>query len=460
MINLNKDMNELSQLVTQSIKNNQYRVSTFRSDGFIIANSKLEYIGKNIFTLYGGSLDKYTADLNRIVDIDGFYNYTSYEPNANMYINISISKDYIYSQARNSAIISIFIAIVSILIVLVFTSYFLKKQLATPLAKITGIAEKITAGNLNNDIDLNEFHPDEIGYLANSFYEMQSSLSRVITSSASISNHVASSSEELIVVMKKTAQNTQNELAQMEEVSTAISELSSTAREVSSNAVQAEDETRKAIEFVNSGHKALEQSIALTTIINSSVKDTADLIEALKNSSVDIGEVTHVISSISEQINLLALNAAIEAARAGEHGRGFAVVADEVRVLASKTQESTKNIQEIISSLQVRSEDANRNMISNVTSIQESVDLSVLVKASFEDISHSVQVISDINALVATASQEQYSVTEDIAKNTTRTFDLVNDNVTAVNQTQQAAQELAVLADKQNQELSFFKLSH
>ncbi|MEJ6109588.1 methyl-accepting chemotaxis protein, partial [Aliivibrio salmonicida] len=229
-------------------------------------------------------------------------------------------------------------------------------------------------------------------------------------------------------------------------------------KEVSMNAVQAEDETKKAIENVSEGHIALEQSIALSKSINISVQETANLIEELKNSAIDIGEVTHVISSISDQTNLLALNAAIEAARAGEHGRGFAVVADEVRNLAAKTQESTKNIQEIISSLQAKSEDANNNMISNVKSIQESIELSDLVKASFDDISHSVQAISDINTLVATASREQYNVTEDIAKNTTRTFDLVNENVAAVNQTQKAAQELAVLAEKQNQELSFFKL--
>lgn len=139
-------------------------------------------------------------------------------------------------------------------------------------------------------------------------------------------------------------------------------------------------------------------------------------------------------------------------------GRGFAVVADEVRNLAAKTQASTNHIQDIISSLQSLSEKANDNMVENVKSIQESVLLSTNVKLSFDDIIQSVQSISDINTLVATASQEQFYVTEEIAKNTTRTFDLVNENVTAVNQTQQAAQELALLAERQNQELSFFKM--
>ncbi|SHO22418.1 Methyl-accepting chemotaxis protein [Moritella viscosa] len=134
-------------------------------------------------------------------------------------------------------------------------------------------------------------------------------------------------------------------------------------------------------------------------------------------------------------------------------------MADEVRNLAAKTQESTKNIQEIISNLQIQSEKANENMMVNVTSIQESVSLSEDVKVSFDDIVNSVQAISDINTLVATASEEQYNVTEEIARNTTRTFDLVNENVSAVSQTQAAAQELAMLAEKQNKELSFFDVN-
>jgi methyl-accepting chemotaxis protein len=185
----------------------------------------------------------------------------------------------------------------------------------------------------------------------------------------------------------------------------------------------------------------------------------ATMIEELKNNAHDIGEVTSVISSISDQTNLLALNAAIEAARAGEQGRGFAVVADEVRSLAAKTQKSTQNIQDIIAKLQAQSEKANDNMISNVTAIHQSVDLSKNVKSSFEGIAESVRSISNINSLVAAASQEQNKGTEDIALNTTSALDLINENVAAVSQTQQASQDLAVLAMKQSEELSFFTVS-
>lgn len=320
--------------------------------------------------------------------------------------------------------------------------------------EIEAIVKRISQGDLSQSL------PDsgkETGIYA-SILVLSKALSSSLKLSSDISDNVSSSSEELTAVMKDTAKNIQNELAQVEEISTAISELSSTSKEVSANAVQAEDETRKAIKNVQQGNSNLEQSIALIQNINESVQETATMIEALRNSALDIGEVTNVISSISEQTNLLALNAAIEAARAGEQGRGFAVVADEVRNLAGKTQESTQSIQDIITKLQAQSEQANDNMIKNVSAIRESVTLSENVKGSFNDIIHSVQAISDINTLVATASQEQYCVTEDIAKNTTRTFDLVNENVAAINQIEQAAQELALLAEKQKEELSFFKL--
>jgi len=337
-------------------------------------------------------------------------------------------------------------------VLLVFVSGAIKKNITEVSAAIALLAEGVLKPLVITP-SRNEFF-----VIKQQFNTSIEKLSFLINEMRTSADSTRRSSEELAVVMESTAQNTQSELSQIDEISTAITELSSTSREVSSNATQAEEETLKAIENVNEGNKALSRAGILAENINNSVQETAQMIEDLKNNAIDIGEVTNVISSISEQTNLLALNAAIEAARAGEQGRGFAVVADEVRTLAAKTQESTKNIQEIISKLQAQSETANDNMRSNVSSIQESVELSANVKASFDDIAQSVQAISDMNTLVATASQEQYSVTEDIAKNTTKTFDLVNENVEALGNTLQATQELAQLAEQQNKELSFFKI--
>lgn len=319
--------------------------------------------------------------------------------------------------------------------------------------EISQIISRIAKGDLSQPLKQNG---DETGIYA-SIIALNNKLSEIIKGSLSISDSVSSASEELTLVMKSTAENAQEELKEVESIANAVNELSNASEEVSANAVQAEDQANKAIESVTKGHQGLEKSINLTRSINTTFNQTAEMIAKLREETLNIGEVTNVISSISEQTNLLALNAAIEAARAGEQGRGFAVVADEVRSLAAKTQESTSTIQAIINTLQDQSKKANDNMIENVRSIEESVELAENVKVSFDELTTYVRTLSDINTLVAAASQEQFNVTADINKNTATTVDLVNQNVSAVEQTQQAAKELAQLALKQKNTLDFFK---
>ncbi|WP_063654745.1 methyl-accepting chemotaxis protein [Aliivibrio fischeri] len=358
----------------------------------------------------------------------------------------------------NTAIYSSLFIILLILSITIVSSVIISKLLIGQAVQLSQVIETVSKDK-DLTIRAKVLSEDELGVSTKYLNEMLAEFHSVLQKMDIGSTQLATSAEESNVVMEVTANNSQHELAQVEEISTAISELSSTSKEVTTNATHAEEEAQSAINNVDIGKQHLENSMSLTRSINDSVQQTASMIEELRANTVNIGEVTNVISSISDQTNLLALNAAIEAARAGEQGRGFAVVADEVRNLAAKTQQSTQHIQEIISKLQSQSEKANNNMIENVTLIQQSVVLAEDVKLSFNDIENSVQAISDINTLVATASQEQYSVTEDIAKNTTRTFDLVNENVSSIHQTQLVSQELAKLAEQQKSEIALFKLS-
>jgi len=366
------------------------------------------------------------------------------------------------STITNSATQQLFYSLITGLICFIITCIsiliIMEKLVLKPVGgapeDIAKLVEKMATG----DLRLNLIQSSKNTGIYRSLVEFSNNLSQIVSDSHKISDSVSSASEELNAVMNDSLKNMENEKLQVELISTAICELSSTSQEVSDKAVNAEEETKVSLATVEAGKVNLEKNIVLTNEISKSVTETAIIVDELRQFALEIGSVTEVIDSISSQTNLLALNAAIEAARAGEAGRGFAVVADEVRALASKTQESTINIQDIIHKLQEQSEKASKNMIKNVDLIEDSVELADHVKASFEDISHTISAISEINALVATASLQQTTVTEDISKNSTQANDLVQENVSAINETLQATAELAQLAQTQKDDLAFFKV--
>lgn len=392
---------------------------------------------------------------NGVKDITAFWG--QMEINDWKYVSFVNTKS-ITQGATNQLVYSLLIGLVSFIVACIVLLVVAEKLVLKPVGgapeDIAAIMEKMAAGNLN----LNLAQTGKETGIYRTLIAFSNKLSGIVNNSLVISESVSSSSEELNAVMNDTLKNMEEEKLQVEQISTAIYELSTTSQEVSDKAVSAEDQTKVSRTTIQDGKVTLEKNIALVQDINKSVTETAMIVDELRKFSIEIGTVTEVIDGISEQTNLLALNAAIEAARAGEAGRGFAVVADEVRALASKTQQSTVSIQDIISKLQEKSETASKNMVQNVELIEGSVELADQVKSAFEEISQAINAISEINALVATASVEQTGVTEDISKNTSQAFDLVQQNASAVNQTLQAAKELAELAEKQKNELQFFKV--
>ena len=403
-----------------------------------------------------------TPELSYIVDVDGIDTaFTVFwgKMDINGWEYVSIVKDKIITSGANnqllhSLIIGLICFIVACIILLMVMNKLVLKPVGGAPEDIAKLIEKIANGDLTTKLIQSKSNTG----IYRSLVTLSNQLFEIVSHSLKVSENVATASEELNMVMNNTLNNIESEKQQVEQISTAIYELSTTSQEVSSKAVSAEDETKVSLINIDSGKVTLEENIVLTNEISASVTESAMIVDELRKFTIEIVTVIDVINGISDQTNLLALNAAIEAARAGEAGRGFAVVADEVRSLASKTQQSTVSIQDIILKLQQQAEKASNNMTQDVDLIESSVVLADKVKSAFEDVAQATKAISEINAMVATASVEQTGVTEDISKNTTQAFDLVQQNMGAINQALQASTELAELAQTQKDSIGFFKV--
>jgi len=236
--------------------------------------------------------------------------------------------------------------------------------------------------------------------------------------------------------------------SEVNQVATAMNEMSATVQEVASNASHAAQAAQDASEQAGEGLKVVDHTISSINNLANAVEEASGVINQLESDTDNIGVVLEVIRGISEQTNLLALNAAIEAARAGEQGRGFAVVADEVRTLASRTQESTLEIRSMIESLQSGSTQAVEVMTKGKEQAAISVGHAQKAGESLNGITQAVSSISDMNTQIATAAEEQTAVAEEINQNIVNISQLGEQAVSGAQQTSDASEELARLSNE------------
>lgn len=414
-------------------------------------------------------IEKYSLDYDLYSDknkmISDIYNVI--EPLSNdleKLINIQIKTVSVIDEREmeniNSFEFVFLIVIISSAISVSILSYLLTSKELKNLPIIVGYIKSLSTGDFNKSISVKDKKSNnELDYIVDSIDNLYLSLCQIASKSGELSHELSGFQEDISKVIQDSMKNAEEEFKDIEQVAAAANELSSTASEVAQSAFNAENSTKSSLAVVENSSLILSKYASITEVITGSFKETSQIVNELRNHSEKISTVVDVINNISEQTNLLALNAAIEAARAGEQGRGFAVVADEVRSLAAKTQQSTVDIQAIISNLQTQSKNADDHMLKNAQMMDESREIAEELKVAFEEISQKVKEISDMNTIVATASEEQSSVTVEISQRIDGINSTVNSNLKNLARTGDINSNISDVTKELDRVLRFFKLS-
>ena len=299
---------------------------------------------------------------------------------------------------------------------------------------------------------------DEMSQVADSFNLMAERFGHTVREIVGLSSDVAKSAEQLHVASRQTNENIRTQQAETEQASVAMAQMSASIAEISTNINESSEAAEEANSNASSGQQVVNEVVQGIVDLAGEVDTAADLITQVGQNSENISTVLDVIKGIAEQTNLLALNAAIEAARAGEQGRGFAVVADEVRTLASRTQESTEEINSIIESLQNGSGKAVKAMSVSREQARKLSDQASDASVTLNTIAQSVDQINRMSTEIAVAAEEQSSVTGTMNTSISHISELGGQNQQASEHTFKTGEELAGMASELEALVKHFRL--
>lgn len=324
----------------------------------------------------------------------------------------------------------------------------IKTAVVSPLNQALNAMSEIVGGDGDLTRRLDDSNQDEIGKLAHGFNMFASVVHHIIKEITGYTERLNHSADRLTIITEETSQGAERQQQQTDEVVTAVNEMAATGQEVAKNTGAAAEAAQHADAAAADGRRVVGKTIEVIDALARDVAKAADVINHLEHDSEAIGGVLDVIRGIAEQTNLLALNAAIEAARAGEQGRGFAVVADEVRTLASRTQESTAEIQSMIERLQTGAREAVGVMQKGKTSADQSVTQAAKAGSALEIISQAVATINQMNIQIASAAEEQNAVAEEINRSVVAISQITDQTAAGAQQTASASNELNQLAEQ------------
>ncbi|WP_298444808.1 methyl-accepting chemotaxis protein [uncultured Ferrimonas sp.] len=362
-------------------------------------------------------------------------------------IDTNNSRALAVQQHANEALWSgAIIMLLSGLLAFVLSRMLLMKQLVQPLQRVMAALDRMANGHFERPLTF-ESH-DEIGRLADNVRYLQSNLVALLSEVADIAARLASSSAQLQGSARDTDVQIDGQSAQVQQIATAMTEMSASASDVAANVQHAHTSTNNTNTSVGQGQQQLQQSVQALGSLDTTMGQSSEVIAKLAEQSEHIGGILDVIGNIADQTNLLALNAAIEAARAGEQGRGFAVVADEVRSLASRTQQSTAQIHTMIGDLQHHSEQAVIAMDQGRKELSHSVTLADAAESELTRVVDDVAQLTQVSEEIATAAEQQGRVSAEVSDNLHRMVTMAQQLSVRSHETTAVATDLAVIAEQ------------
>lgn len=335
-------------------------------------------------------------------------------------------------------------AIITI-IVAIGINWWVLQSIRTPLSEVLRVMAKVSEGDLRENVVVK--NKDEIGKLSEGFNLLINQLSSMLNEISASSHQLSAAAEETSSISSESHANINKQKEQTDMIATAMTEMTATVDEVATSATNTSKEVSNADREAIEGQKIVQNNIETINGLAREIQNAAEVIDKLDTYSTNIGTVLDVIRGIADQTNLLALNAAIEAARAGEQGRGFAVVADEVRTLASKTQESTSEIQEMIERLQSGTLEAVKVMKTSTQEAQNSVSETAKAGVSLSKITDAVSVINDMSSHIASAADEQSAVSREMHENILSISLAADQTAQGASENLAASREMAKLAE-------------
>ena len=356
--------------------------------------------------------------------------------------------------SRNLWLLGIISAVAVVLTVVLAVLY--TRSILQPLRQVLAINKRIAEGDLR--VEAQATGRDEMADLMRATVQMQQTLRDTVSHIGEASTQLASAAEEMNAVTDEASRGLQRQNGEVEQAAAAVNEMTAAVEEVARNAASASTSAQQSERSTGLGAARVTETVNAINSLTSTVSHTSEQIVALAGQAQGIATVVDVIRGIAEQTNLLALNAAIEAARAGEQGRGFAVVADEVRALAHRTQESTREIEQMIGGIQSGSEGAVQAMQRSRDEATATLKIAHEAGAALEEIARSITEINERNFLIATASEEQAQVARSVDQNLVSIRDLSIQTSAGAHQTAAAAHEVSRLAVDMNRLVGRFSV--